>query len=351
MNARTKLTAVVVATLGTAGPLGAAPATFPVAGGATRPAVSKIALPGAPPTGVGMDYLAYDGAHHRVWVPAGNTGSVDVIDTASGGVTRIEGFATAQMERRGTKRTVGPSSATVGVGVVYVGNRADGTVCAVDATTLRRGACAKLTSMPDGLAYVASTKEVWVTTPRTDTLTILDAGTLAAKGELKLEGQPEGFAVDDARGVFYTNLEDKNRTLAIDVKARRVTSTWQPKCSEDGPKGLAFSARANFLFVACADQVLVMDAGHQGRELARLATGDGVDNIFFVEGRHELYVGAAHAARLTVARVDARGALAVVAKVPTAAGARNPVATDDGVAYLTDSPGGAILVVNPAAKP
>src|SRR5215813_8796407 len=138
------------------------------------PAVKGIPLPGAPADGVFMDYIACDRGRQRVWVPAGNTGSVDVIDTKSGEVIRIEGFPTAEMERRGRKRTVGPSSATVGKGRVYVGDRADSSVCAVDAKKLTRGACGKLDSMPDGLAYVASTNEVWVTTPRDKTIRVLD---------------------------------------------------------------------------------------------------------------------------------------------------------------------------------
>ena len=92
---------------------------------APAPALTSIALPGAPADGVFMDYLAYDRAHHRVWVPAGNTGSVDVVDVKSGAVTRIDGFPTAEVERRGRKRVVGPSSATVGERYVYVGNRGD----------------------------------------------------------------------------------------------------------------------------------------------------------------------------------------------------------------------------------
>src|SRR5262249_43755833 len=132
---------------------------------AAPPALRSIALPGAPADGVFMDYLAYDRAHHRVWVPAGNTGSVDVIDVTSGAVTRIEGFPTQEMERRGKKRIVGPSSATVGGSHVYVGNRGDSSVCAVDASSLKKAGCVTLDSMPDGLAYVAATHEVWVTTP------------------------------------------------------------------------------------------------------------------------------------------------------------------------------------------
>jgi len=331
-----------------------APAPVVVGPAPSAPAIhalDSIALPGALATGgVAMDYLAYDHERHRVWVPAGNTGSVDVIDTDHGTVVRIDGFPTAEMQRKGTKRTVGPSSATVGQGTVYIGNRGDQTVCALDAATLRRLGCAKVPSMPDGLAYVAATKEVWVTTPRDRSISVIDVaipGDPKLQGQLELEGEPEGFAVDDARGIFYTNLEDKDRTLAIELKTRKVIATWSPRCGEDGPKGLALANGPNFLFVACANGALVLDAGHQGIELARVSTGDGVDNIFYVEGRRSLYVAAGRAATMTVAQVDTHGHLSVSATVTTSPGARNAVVTDDGTAYLTDSKASRILVVRP----
>lgn len=301
-----------------------------------------------------MDYLAYDPAHDRVWVPAGNTGSVVVVDAATDRVATVEGFPTAEMERHGTKRTVGPSSATAGDGVVYVGNRGDASVCAVDAASLRMGPCLTLDSTPDGLAYVASTKEVWVTTPRDQSIVVIDAagaGALTWKAKVSLDGQPEGFAVDDARGVFYTNLEDKDRTLAIDIRRRQVTRTWLPSCGEDGPKGLALDQRLDFLFVACRDRVMVLDAGHDGKRLSTLAVGDGIDNIDYAEPRHELYAAAARAATLTIARLDPQGGLTPLAIVATVTGARNAVATLAGTAYLTDSAEGRILVVAPAVSP
>jgi DNA-binding beta-propeller fold protein YncE len=331
-------------------PASAPPSTATPAASAS-PAVHAIALPGAPADGVFMDYLAYDRAHRRVWVPAGNTGRVDVVAVPGGEVAEVGGFPTKEMERRGKKRIVGPSSATVGDGVVYVGNRGDSSVCAVDATSLQRGACVTLESMPDGLAWVASQKEVWVTTPRDKSITVLDAsaaGALTVKQKLHFDGEPEGYAVDDARGLFYTNLEDKDRTLQIDTKTKQVRSTWLPACGEDGPKGLALDHAASFLFVACADKVKVLDTAHDGHELSSLATGDGVDNIDYVEARKELFAGAARAAKLTIATVDPHGKLTAAAVIPTSAGARNPVATDDGTAYLTDSPEGKILVIAPA---
>jgi DNA-binding beta-propeller fold protein YncE len=300
-----------------------------------------------------MDYIAYDRANRRVWVPAGNTGSVYVIDVADDRIRRIEGFPTAEVERRGRKRTVGPSAVALGGGVAYIGNRGDSSVCAVDAASLERGACVKLDTMPDGLAYVAATREVWVTTPRANSLVILDASgglaSIARKTNVALPGQPEGYAVDDGRGLFYTNLEDKDQTLVLDLRSHAVSQTWLPGCGSDGPKGLAIDTAARVLFVACSDKVLALDAAHEGKKLSSLDVGDGLDNIDYLPPRHALYAAAARAGTLTVATVDAAGALTAATVVATAPGARNAVATVEGAAYATDSPEGKVLVVPPGA--
>ena len=318
---------------------------------AAAPELTALLLPGAPPGGVMLDYLAVDRARHRVWVPAGGTGTTDVIDTRTQEIRRVEKFPTAEVERHGKKRMVGPSSATVGDGVVYVGNRGDSSVCAVDATSLARGGCVTVPSMPDGLAFIARTKEVWVTTPRDQSICILDVSSPATPkiaGSIKLDGEPEGFAVDDGRGLFYTNLEDKDRTVRIDTSTRKVTANWMPACGDDGPKGLAIETKDGLLMVACPDHVEVLAATTDGRILSKLDTGAGVDNIDYLPGRRLLYVAAAGAATLTVAHLDEPGILKQFAATATTAGARNAVVTDDGVAYVADGPDGKILVVRPA---
>jgi DNA-binding beta-propeller fold protein YncE len=326
------------------------PASATAAAAATvELAMRGLALPDAPAGGVFMDYIAYDRGHHRVWVPAGNTGRVDVLDTRSDAIEQVKGFPTAEVERRGTKRTVGPSAVTIGGGMAYIGNRGDRSVCEVDAGALRKGACLVLDSMPDGLAYVAATKEVWATTPGDQSIVVIEAsapGKLAKKAAFKLEGDPEGFAVDDARGLFYTNLEDKDRTLVIDLRTHAVKATWQPQCGEAGPRGLVLDAEHDFLLVACTDHVAVLDAGHDGRLLSTLDTGDGVDAIDYLPARHEVYAAAGRGAKFTLARLDAQGGLTSIATLATATGARNPVATEDGAAYLTDSSEGKVLIVS-----
>jgi DNA-binding beta-propeller fold protein YncE len=312
--------------------------------------VDILPLPGATAAGVSMDYIAFDPATRYVWAPAGNTGVVVIVDSTNRSMKQISGFPTAEVGSGDRKRVVGPSSVTVGEGVVYVGNRGDSSVCSFDARSLANGACHKLDSMPDGLAYVASQNEVWVTTPRDKSIRVLDGKTLEEKTKFTLDGGPEGFAVDAKRHWFYTNLEDKDLTLAIDVASRKTVATWKPSCGEEGPRGLRVDANAGHLFVACTAKVKVLDAAHGGEELSSVDTGEGVDDIDYAPSTHVLYAPAAKAGQLTIAKVDVKGKLTVEAKVPTHVGARNPAVTDKGVVYLAHSGAGGLtglVVVTP----
>lgn len=312
--------------------------------------VRRVPLPGATAAGVTMDYIAFDPAAGSVWVPGGNTGLVVVVDAATSSLRQIPGFVIAEVGSGDRKRVVGPSSVAIGDGVVYIGNRGDSSVCAFDARSLAKGACRRLDSMPDGLAWIPGRNEVWVTTPRDKSIRVLDGKTLDERAKVTLDGSPEGFAVDGKRGRFYTNLEDKDLTLAIDLASRATVATWKPRCGDEGPRGLRADPATGELFVACTARVEVLDAAHDGEVLSSLDTGEGVDDIDYTPQTHRVYVGAAKAGRLTIASVDAQGRLALVASVATPTGARNPAVTDQGVVYLAHSgavPMGDLIVVAP----
>ena len=307
---------------------------------------SKLALPGATADGVGMDYLLYDSHTNAIWVPAGNTGAVDVIDVETGKLTQITGFPTQQVERRGTKRVVGPSAATLGDGVVYIGSRGDSTICAVDDVKLVKGTCAKLDAMPDGVAYVSKTREVWVTTPRDKSLRILDATTLVQKARVELVEGPEGFAVDEKRGRFYTNFEDGDSTLAIDLATRQIVGTWKPQCGREGPHGLRLASAEGFLFVACEAQIEVLSVDHDGAVIGSIRTGEGNDDLDYSPTSRQVYVASASGS-LTIAAVDGKGTLTVVATVPTVEGSRNGVVARSGKVYVSHGKAGELIVVTP----
>ena len=316
-------------------------------------AVHTLALPDHGQGNVTMDYIAYDPKTGYVWVPAINIGSVDVVDTTNNSVREIPGFATNEVEVRGRKRAQGPSGVSIGDGLVYIGDRADSSVCAVDETTLARKTCGHIDSTPDGVVYVATTKEVWVTAPRDNSVRILDNQTLMQKEKLTFEGRPEGYAVDAKRGVLYMNYEDKDLTTAIDLKTHKTVARWKASCGEDGPHGLSIDQQTGYLFVACSTRAEVLDAGHNGAKLSSIDTGDGVDDLNYSPATHTLYIGAAKDARLTVARVDGTGKLSLIAVVPTHDGARNGVVTKDGTVYLAHSQLGqlaGLIVVAPSRR-
>jgi hypothetical protein len=318
------------------------------------------AVPLTPEKGVvNLDYFAFDHAAGRLWVPAGNRASVIVLDRAGEVVGTIGDFATAEFERRGRHGRLGPSSVALGNGLAYVGNRADQTICIIDETTLKRGACQRIgtaaqgQATPDGVAYVAATKELWVTlraapggASSAKALAIFDvssAGKLKPKGRVPLGTLAEGYAVDDARGLFYTNLEERGETVAIDVRRHAIVKRWKSGCDE--AHGLAIDRQRGFVFVACSGRVVTLDADHAGKVLGSVDTGGGLDNIDYSESAHTLYAAASIAAVLTVAQVGATGTFSDVEVVPTAKGARGVVAGDAERAYVADPVGGQILIV------
>jgi DNA-binding beta-propeller fold protein YncE len=296
---------------------------------------------------VSLDYIAYEPQKARVWVPIGDTGSVAVFDVTSGTFAQVGGFKTGEREVRGKKRKAGPSAVTIGDGFAYVGDRASGEVCAVDLATLKLGKCVAIPGT-DGIAYVAPAKEVWVTTPRGQSIVVLDASkpeALKPKTSIKFDGQPEGFAVDPSRGVFFTNLEDKNKTVAVDIKTHRPTGAgFKLDCGSDGPRGVAADVGRGFVYVACTDKVLVLDGARGGALLGSFDAGPGVDNIDWLEPQRLLYVAAGKAARLTIACVDDKGKPEVVATGASSEGARNGVADASGNAYVADAAKARILV-------
>jgi hypothetical protein len=314
--------------------------TKPVIAPPPAAAMQSFSLPGTSGP-VTVDFIAYERARDRVWVPVGETGSVDVLDVASHTFARVDGFKTQEREVRGRKRTMGPSSVAFGEGVAFIGNRASNEVCTVDTTSLHVGTCVTLDSAPDALAWVPATHEVWATTPKEPSITILDAApTLHTKTKIRTAGEPEGCALGN--GTFLTNYEDKNTTAVIDVASHEVKATWPLQCS-DGPRGIAADASRGLAIVACTNGLEALDT-KDGHVVGKLDVGDGVDLIDMVDGT--IYVAASKAARMTVARADVHGALTAISTIETRPGVRNAVVDAHGRVYAVDPIKGELLVMS-----
>jgi len=307
---------------------------------------------------VQLDSFAYDRATGKVLVTASNTGNVDVIDENTGAVSQLTRFKTGEVELRGRRVPLGPTAVSVGDGVVYIGNRGDSTLCMIDAQTLKRGECLEVApagagpaAAPDAVVYVAATKELWITTgappigvPSADkTIQVFDVSEpqhLKLKLKIPLDGSAEGYAVDNQRGVFYTNIEEAGKTVAIDVRSHKVVAEWKV---HDDLQGLTLDSARGFLFVACGDHVVSLDVAHGGRLIDSLVTGPGLDNIDFSPDKKLLYAAASVTATLSIIEVGDDGKFRLQSLVPTVKGARGVVAGKGETAYLIDPVEGRIL--------
>jgi DNA-binding beta-propeller fold protein YncE len=171
-----------------------------------------------------LDHLAYDRSRDRLWVPASNTGDVDVIDCGSDTVSHVSGFSTGEVELEGRKARLGPTAVSVGEGVVYIGNRGNSSLCVIDSQTLARGECVPVSrgssasdTGPHQVAYVAATREVWgVTTGPGKSIQIFDVSEARHpkfKTKIDLDGATEGAAIDTKRGCFARTSQRKAQRL------------------------------------------------------------------------------------------------------------------------------------------
>ncbi len=318
-------------------------APTPAPQSATTPSVMAVALPDGS-GGVGFDDLRYDATLGQLLVPAGRTGNVDLVDPSTQVVTPITGFS-AQPRFNGGHDD-GPTSADAGHGLIFVADRTTRRLNVIDPATRAIVASAMLASSPDYVRYVAPTGELWVTEPdqeQIEVFTLSDAQkpVPARAGVIVVKGGPESLVIDPQRQRAYTHLWD-GATVAIDLKNRTLVAQWPNGCG--GSRGIALDSAHGWLFAGCAEgKAVVLDVDHDGRQLASLAVGAGVDVIDYNPTLAHLYLPGSTSASMAIVGVSATGALSLLGTATTAAGAHCVAADNQHHAWVCDPNHGQLL--------
>ncbi len=306
-----------------------------------RPQEKAVPLPGGS-AGLRLDDYYFDRTLGRLVVPAGGSGRLDFVDPETGSAEALAGFAApARAASRG-----GPTSADGEAGTIYVTDRTDRRVYVVDGRRRAIVSSAALAGEPDYVRWVGPTREVWVTEPRERRIEIFSSSaTLRHEAFLAVPDGVEALEVDAARGRAYTN--SGSRTLAIDLKARKVAARWVHRCRR--AQGLALDEARGFLIVACGEgRAVVLDAKDDGRALSDLLFGDGLDIIAFSPGTSRVFLPAARSATLGFAGLSDEGKLAMLGQVQTARGAHCVAADERGGAWVCDPERGRLLRITDA---
>jgi len=272
----------------------------------------------------GTDYLTAEPGTGRVFVSRGT--HVMVIDGMTGKVIgdipdtpRTHGIALAPKSNHG-----------------FTTNGGDSTVTMFDLKTLAPIKKIKVaTGGLDGIMYDEYSDRVILTNHSRPigTAVAIDPSTGNIVGTAELEDTgPEG-AASDGKGKLFVNNEGKNTIQVLDAKTMKVLASW-PIAPCDGPTGIAYDRATNRIFSGCGKTSVVVDAAN-GKVVAALTNGDGVDALGYDASQKLIYIPAGRDGNVTVVRQDGADKYTVVATVTTMRGAKT-IAVDPvkHIAYL-----------------
>lgn len=313
-------------------------------------ALRPLPLPGGE-SGIGFDDMGFAPSIHKVLVPAGRSGNLDLIDPDTKQVTAIGGFSSRASFGGGHGQ--GITSADEGRGLLFATDRDAKKLNVIDPRAGSVVATAPLASGPDYVRYVSTTSEVWVTEPgaaRIEIFSLPQGGTPkpAHLDSISIPGGPESLIIDNKRGRAYTHLWT-DTTVAIDLKSQKVSARWKNGCK--GSRGVAMDDARGFLLVGCNEGKLTVLDINTGALLGSASSGDGVDIIAYNPQLAHAYLPGEESATMAIIGISAKGSATVLETVTTAEGAHCVAADDRGNAYVCDPNGGRLLIIKDTLAP
>lgn len=302
----------------------------------SSPDGTPVTMPNAGP-GIGFDDLQYSPTLHRVLVPGGRSGKLDLIDPGSLAVDTVSGFSVVGDYAGGHDDSA--TAVSEGRGLLFVTDRTSRRLSVVDPASHAIVSSAPLATTPDYVRYVAATGELWVTEPGADQIEVFALAAQApftptATTTIPITNGPESLVVDQSHGRAYTHRWQAS-TVVIDVHTRQTVAEWQNGCAAS--RGLAIDEGRQHFVVACAEgTIAVLDAANGGRELSSLAKGAGFDVIGYSTNLHHVYAAGSACGCLMMLGVSAAGQLSFLGRSAADSSTHCAVADDVGHAWVCD---------------
>jgi hypothetical protein len=294
--------------------------------------------------GIGFDDLRWCHPLRSLLVPAGGTGMLHLLGGAANHLVTTTVRPPAPYKGGHDE---GITSADHGRGLVFATDRTSRELVLVDVMAKRVFARSKLSAQPDYVRWVEPAAEVWVTEPDAEAIEVFrtEQGHLVRVASIPVPGGPESLVVDAARKRAYAHLW-KGKTVAIDLKSRKLVASWKNGC--EGSRGLALDEARGLLLSGCAEGKATAVDVASGKLRGSVETGAGVDLVDFSPTLRHLYVPGGSAATLTVVGVAADGRLTSLGSFPSPEGG-HCVAVDGGGRIVVCDPkrGRLVLYADP----
>jgi DNA-binding beta-propeller fold protein YncE len=138
-------------------------------------------------------------------------------------------------------------------------------------------------------------------------------------GILALNGGPEA-PVADGKGDIYVNIESTSEVVRFDATTLSIRSRW-PLTPAKTPTGISMDRTNRVLFIGGRNQVFVACSADDGRVLASIPIGQGVDGTAFDAATGLIYVSNKDGS-LNLIREDGPSTFTAVGKLLTSPGAK-----------------------------
>jgi len=256
----------------------------------------------------GWDLMTVDSAAHRLYVS--HATKIVVIDLSN---DKVVGAITNTPGVHGI--AIAPD---LGLGVTSNGRENKASI--VNLNSLQTLSKVDAGEAPDSMLYVPALKEAWLFDERGQTATAIDVKAAKVVATIPLGGRPEFATVDPEAGRVYDNLENKSEVAVIDTKTHQVVNRW-PIAPGASASGMAIDVAHHRLFIGCHNGKMVMMDNTNGKVLASVPIGEGVDACAFDPGTRLAFASCGDGTT-TIAREEAPDKLIVVQVLKTERGAR-----------------------------
>jgi outer membrane protein assembly factor BamB len=257
-----------------------------------------------------IDHMAYDPGLKRLFVAALGNNSVVVVNFTSGRIERaLRGFSQPQGVAYISSKDQ-----------VYVSNGGTGIVNVLDAKSLTSIANISLASDADNMRYDSSSNRVYVGYGQGG-VAVVDATTRAIAGTITLPGHPEGFQVDTGSGMVFVNVPTSGYIAVASTATYTVSQRW-PLSNSTGNYPMALDQSHGRLFVGTRSpaQLLVIDTGN-GKTIATMNVPTDPDDIYY-DGANGCIFVSSGSGYLTVVREEDPSHYSVIREIATSANAR-----------------------------
>jgi hypothetical protein len=294
-----------------------------VATNGEMPTVDHVVLAGRQ---VGYDDLRYSPQLGKVLAVPSGTAKLYMIDPDSMAIT-MAGVP-------GGAESVDASATTI-----YVLDRSNDAILAMDAATLTTTHTQGTSGNPDYVRYSPTSNDVWVTLPGRNKIEILDATTLAPIDNIEVPGAPEGLTFDST-GLAYTQAG--GRMIQISVAERVVTGEWDTGCGAS--HGFPQVDEAYGLAIAgCSSNGGIGVTTTSGEKRAGFEAGGDSAILAHDGGKHHLFVRGDPGTTLDILAVCSDGGTSVLGSVELSTNGHGATVDDRGHAWVADAIGGAVF--------